>query len=499
MQRQQTKEPNMDTEDQKLDMDVEHKMESKRETLQASASNDSEVYAQKEPSAQPETDLRLVVLGGDSADNSYACSTILRLYQREETINPLKGNFIERTVGGRQVSVFRTPSYWMEHLDSHLIFSNGVESIRHEIQSCTSTLFPGPHAFLLVMRAGHTTGKEHYLLRAITSVFGAEALEYTMVMFIHAHEQHHPMDALKDRCVQMCGERFFFLENNDENVEELFMKIKTMTQKKQSRFFIQLLYENLMKTCFDSWERTRLHAQQCREHKLIEEMKAEQQLKETELRRKLETLEQDLRKELEASRLSESALRKDLEGSRLNESALREASRLNESALRKDLEASRLSESALRKDLEGSRFSESALRKDLEGSRLSESAVRKELYESNDRSNKLQREVKEYKEREKELQQKLKDLQAREELLRDRLELEKQKKQKTEELQARERQLEHREKELRSKERELGSSLKEWSQDTAVGRGEEETAESAEAGDVKLARRNSKEWTPPYM
>ncbi|KAL6469728.1 hypothetical protein MHYP_G00208470 [Metynnis hypsauchen] len=493
IQRQQTKE-----------------MESKTKTSQGSGSNDSEVYAHKEQlSAQPKTDLRLVLLGGDSADNSYACSTILRDHQREEAINPLKGYIIERTIGGRQVSIFRTPSNWMEHLASHLIFSNGVESIRHEIQNCTSTLFPGPHAFLLVMRAGHATGKEHYLLRAITSVFGAEALEYTMVIFIHVHEQNLSRATLKDRCVQMCGERFYVLENNDENVEELFMKIETMTQKKESRFFVQHSYENLMKTCFKSWE----NARQSREKKLKRELQVQQedqQLKESELRKNLETLgqvEKDLSKDLEASRLNERALRKDLEASRLNEIALRkdlEASRLNECALRKDLEASRLNESALRKDLEASRLNESALRKDLEASRLNESALRKDLEasrqdlnKSDDRSCKLQREVEEYKEREKELQQKLKYLQAQEELLRNRLE--KQTRQKTEELQARERQLGHKEREVMIRQREFESGVREWRQDTAVGRRDEETDESAEAGNMKLARRDSKDWLPPYI
>ncbi|XP_034167304.2 GTPase IMAP family member 2-like [Pangasianodon hypophthalmus] len=282
-----------------------------------------DVYSHKSPSDEPKSDLRLVLLGGDCAYNNYAADIILRSDNRKETSNPKKGNIREGTVDGRQVSVYVAPSYWMNHLASYWIFSNGVESIRDEIQNCTLVTFPGPHAFLLVMRAGHTTWKEHHLLKAITYMFGAEALQYTMVLFVYGEEWENPRDALKNRCVKMCGTRFYFLENSDESVKEFFRRIDAVTQKKKkSRFFIQNFYENIMKMYFEPWER----AQENNRKRELEELKTEQRLREDVLKTKLDTLRQtesDLRKELEVSRHHKSVLQKDLDTARQSEKQLR--------------------------------------------------------------------------------------------------------------------------------------------------------------------------------
>ncbi|XP_047661877.1 GTPase IMAP family member 9-like [Tachysurus fulvidraco] len=245
---------------------------------------------------EPKTDLRLVLLGGDCADNNYVAEIILGSDKKKETRNPKKGTVREASVDGRQLSVFVSPSYWMKHLDSFWFFSNGVESIRGELQNCTSVMFPGPHAFLLVMRAGQTTGKEHLLLKAITNVFGAEALEYTMVLFVYGNEWENPKDAPKNCCVKMCGTKYFMLENDEENVEELFRRVEAM---KKSRFFIQRSYENLMKVYFEPWEKAQAY-KEMRLKRELEELKLEQCQRDDELKTFRQT-ERDLR---EISRLS---------------------------------------------------------------------------------------------------------------------------------------------------------------------------------------------------
>ncbi|KAG7320756.1 hypothetical protein KOW79_015171 [Hemibagrus wyckioides] len=319
---------------------------------------DDDVCSLGSPSDEPKSELRLVLLGGDCADNNYTADIILRSDNKKEMRNPKKGNVRKGSVEGRQLSLFVTPSYWMNHLASYWIFSNGVESIRDEIQNCTSVTFPGPHAFLLVMRAGQTPGKEHLLLKAITHMFGAEALEYTMVLFIYGHEWENPKDALKNHCVKMCGTKYFMLENNDENVEELFRRLEAMTQRKQSRFFIQRSYENLMKVYFEPWERSQMYKEMQLKREL-EELKIEQDELKTELHTLRQT-ERDLREELEASRHQVSALQE------------LDTAKVSEKQLRKELEASRYQESALQKELDTAKGSEKQLRKELEASRYQE-------------------------------------------------------------------------------------------------------------------------------
>ncbi|XP_060747530.1 uncharacterized protein LOC132860360 [Tachysurus vachellii] len=382
---------------------------------------------------EPKTDLRLVLLGGD--DNNYVAEIILRTDKKKEMINPKKGTMREGSVDGRQLSVFVSPSYWMKHLDSFWFFQNGVESIRAELQNCTSMTFPGPHAFLLVMRAGQTPGKEHLLLKAITNVFGAEALEYTMVLFVYGHKWENPKDALKNCCVKMCGTKYFILEN-EENVEELFRRVEAMTQRKQSRFFIQRSYENLMKVYFEPWEKAQAYKEmqlkreldelRCSEEQLREELEASRH-QERVIREELKTArysEEQLREELEASRHQESVLQEDLKTARCSEEQLREeleASKCQESVLQEELKTARCSEEHLREELEASRHQESVLQEELKTARCSEEHLREELEASRHQESVLQEELKTARCSEEQLREELEASRHQESVLREEL------------------------------------------------------------------------------
>ncbi|KAF5903028.1 GTPase IMAP family member 2-like, partial [Clarias magur] len=357
---------------------------------------DEDVPLNRPATEEPKSDLRLVLLGGDCAYNCYASNMILRTVHTECAINPKKGNIREGTVDGRQVSVFVTPSYWMNHLASYMFFRNGVESIRHEIQNCTTVTFPGPHAFLLVMRPGHTTGKEHHLLKAITYMFGAEALQYTMVLFVHGHEWENPEEHLKNCCMKMCGARHFILENSNENIKELFKQINAMTRMKSNSFFVQKSYENVMKMCFEPWERAQV-SKEAKLQKELEETKTEQCLRE-DMKAEFDSprIERDLRKKLEASRHYENVLQKDLDTAMCNERQLRnelKASRDHESMLRKELDTAMSIERQLRNELKASRHYESVLQKDLDTAMSTEIQLKNELKASRDSESALQKDL----------------------------------------------------------------------------------------------------------
>ncbi|XP_053334009.1 GTPase IMAP family member 2-like [Clarias gariepinus] len=346
---------------------------------------------------EPKSDLRLVLLGGDCAYNCYASNIILRTVHTEFAISPKKGNIREGTVDGRQVSVFVAPSYWMEHLASYLFFRNRVESIRHEIQNCTSLTFPGPHALLLVMRPGHATGKEHYLLKAITYMFGAEALQYTMVLFVHGHEWENRVEHLKNCCVKMCGARHFILENSNENIKELFKQINAMTRMKRNSFFVQKSYETVMKMCFEPWERAQV-SKVAKLQKELEGTKTEQCLREDMVKAEFDSprIERDLRKKLEASRSYESLLQKDLDKAMCNKTQITDelkASRHHESVLQKELDRAMRNERELRNELKASRHHEGMLQKELDRAMRNERELRNELKASKDHESVLQKKL----------------------------------------------------------------------------------------------------------
>ncbi|XP_048064778.1 uncharacterized protein LOC125279311 [Megalobrama amblycephala] len=178
--------------------------------------------------------LRLMLLGGNDVLLDKACATILRKRNRK---TPFKFGKLEprnANACGRQVSVLKTPFTWLDQLKSYLFFSKGVKAIRDEMESYESMLFPGPHAFLLVHRDVKYSGRDNYLLRALSDVFGEEVLDYCMVLFIDRAKHNDPT---KNYCLKMCGGRCYILHNTDYSVNELFKKIESMAESKDSSFF----------------------------------------------------------------------------------------------------------------------------------------------------------------------------------------------------------------------------------------------------------------------
>ncbi len=79
-----------------------------------------------------------------------------------------------------------------------------------------------------------SSGRENYLLRALSEVFGKEVLEYCMVLFMDRARHHNPKN---NYCLKMCGCRYHILQNADTSVQQLFTKTEAMTQWKNCGFF----------------------------------------------------------------------------------------------------------------------------------------------------------------------------------------------------------------------------------------------------------------------
>lgn len=232
-----------------------------------------------------------MVLGGDDVLLDKACATILR---RRNKNTPFKfGKLEPRNVNacGQQVSVLKTPFTWLEHLKSYWVFSNGVKAIRDEMESYKSMLFPGPHAFLLVHRDVKNSGRENYLLRALSEVFGKEVLDYCMVLFIDGAKHNDPK---KNYCLKMCG-RYHILQNTDYSVNKLFEEIERMTERKDSSFFTTHLEcfrkaSNYFQKNYEEKLRKELNDYRAREGQLRDDI--------GELQRQIEELKEQLENNL---------------------------------------------------------------------------------------------------------------------------------------------------------------------------------------------------------
>ncbi|XP_051962312.1 GTPase IMAP family member 4-like [Xyrauchen texanus] len=259
---------------------------------------------------------RFIVLGGDSLLMNKVSEFILGERQSGQRTRSGICELREGHVRECHVSVVTTPVSWLERLQSCWFFSNAI-SLKPEMEFSESLVFPGPHAFLLVVR--HNTGKEHYLLNAICEVFGKAVLDYSMVLFIG--ESHRTED---NPCVRTCGNRQHIL--TEQNVDALFVKVEQMIHSKKSHFFINH---------FELYKKVSNHLQM------------EFKEKESELQMEIRDLKTEHEKEVNNLKIDfrnrEKYLQKKLADSQLNEQHLREeldASRYRESQLKSDLEMS---------------------------------------------------------------------------------------------------------------------------------------------------------------
>ncbi|XP_047661932.1 centromere protein F-like isoform X3 [Tachysurus fulvidraco] len=359
-------------------------------------------------SANPEEECRFILLGGDESANKDVCRIIFR-NQRNQQRTELKEDWElqENHVHGRLVTVAISPPTWLEHLRSYIFLSRGIRSIKNDIKKCVTVAFPGPNAFLLVIRDGRDNGKEHYLLKAVASVFGKQALDYSMVVFIKGSRQKHS-DPPSMKCVKRCGQRHHVLEDTDSSVQKLFSKVLSMNGDKNIKFCIPPAYEKFMENEFESWEMRRISKMneflaECRDEKdnLIGELEELEALKksESELKKDLDASkksESELQKELDAFKKSESELQKELDASKKSKSELKkdlDASKKSESKLQKELDAFKKSETEPQKELDAFKKSETEPQKELDAFKKSESELKKDLVASNKSESELQKEL----------------------------------------------------------------------------------------------------------
>ncbi|XP_067232802.1 uncharacterized protein [Chanodichthys erythropterus] len=252
--------------------------------------------------------MRFIVLGSDNNLMNNVPEFILgqRCMRNRPGICELR----EGHVQDRHVSVVITPVNWLERLKSFWFFKNAVKELKNEMEFSESLIFPGPHAFLLVTDG--QSNKEHLLLDAIREVFGQEALDYSMVLFINACHHNWPND---NRCVKTCGNRHYILNSTKQSVAGLFVEVERMIRSKRSNFFTNH---------FEFLQKCSVHLQN--------ELKTEYEKKESELLRKLREMNEtvqnqhkkirDFKKELD---LKDAMLREEIHKRKALEQKLTEA------------------------------------------------------------------------------------------------------------------------------------------------------------------------------
>ncbi|XP_059193294.1 GTPase IMAP family member 8-like [Centropristis striata] len=117
---------------------------------------------------------------------------------------------------GKSLTVMKTPD----------IFSLSEKEVRRQVQDCVSLCPPGPNVLLLLVKPSDFTERNSQRVKFILSLFGEDALKFSMVILTHESEMTFTVNEL----IQNCEGRNYSL--SEDNHRSLMERIEETANKK---------------------------------------------------------------------------------------------------------------------------------------------------------------------------------------------------------------------------------------------------------------------------
>ncbi|XP_056257860.1 GTPase IMAP family member 8 [Seriola aureovittata] len=208
--------------------------------------------------------LKIVLLGGRNSGKSSLGNLLLG---KEEFVTKERTSCSRRLgmVAGRWLTVVDTPGWWCD-----FSAQDTSELVKREIMSSVSLCSPGPHVFLITVKASSAfSEKRRQAVEEHVALLGETVWSHCMVVFTSADRSKHTgaeehvqtegkaVRWLREKCSQRCHS---VVLSDDPEITELLEKIQKLVTENGNRVFE--MQENILQATAEEKRRAEERAQQ---------------------------------------------------------------------------------------------------------------------------------------------------------------------------------------------------------------------------------------------